>query len=103
MTRFLVGLNVIPPSLVQRFPLRLKPLTMVLAGVLAGTCSCSELAGLENSQPTADQIRCQAGPDCDAKWRMATKWATETSGLKIEKTMDTLIQTATSPQGSRTL
>jgi len=40
---------------------------VLIAGVLFGACSCSEVAGdLEASKP--EQIRCQAGPDCDLKW-----------------------------------
>lgn len=78
--------------------LRLVP----VAGVLFGTCGCSELAGdLGVSKP--EQIRCQVGPDCDLKWERAYTWVVESSGLKLKTKTDGLIKTAESPGNDRTL
>ena len=81
----------------------MKYLRLVLiAGVLFGACSCSEVAGdLSVSMP--QQIRCQAGPDCDLKWERAYTWVVESSGLKLKTRTDGLIKTAESPGESRTL
>ena len=65
---------------------------VLIAGVLFGACSCSELAGdLGVSKP--EQIRCQAGADCDLKWDRAYKWLVENSGLKLKTKTDGLIKT----------
>lgn len=75
---------------------------MLMAGVLFGACSCSELAGdLGVSKP--EQIRCQVGPDCDLKWERAYTWVVESSGLKLKTKTDGLIKTAGSPGNDRTL
>ena len=74
----------------------------LIAGVLFGACSCSELAGdLSVSKP--EQIRCQVGPDCDLKWERAYTWVVESSGLKLKTKTDGLIKTAESPGNDRTL
>ena len=82
---------------------RVRYLRLVLiAGVLFGACSCSELAGdLRVSKP--EQIRCQVGPDCDLKWERAYTWVVESSGLKLKTKTDGLIKTAESPGNDRTL
>jgi hypothetical protein len=49
------------------------------------------------------QVRCQAGPDCDLKWERAYTWVVESSGLKLKTRTDGLIKTAESPGESRTL
>jgi hypothetical protein len=65
---------------------------VLIAGVLFGACSCSEVAGdLSISKP--EQIRCQAGHDCDLKWDRAYKWVVENSGLKLKTKTDGLIKT----------
>jgi len=75
---------------------------VLIAGVLFGACSCSELAGdLAVSKP--EQIRCQVGPDCDLKWERAYTWVVENSGLKLKTKTDGLIKTAESPGNDRTL
>ena len=68
---------------------------LLIAGVLFfGTCGCSEIAGdFGASKP--EQIRCQAGPDCDSKWERAYKWVVENSGLKLKTKTDGLIKTET--------
>ena len=74
----------------------------LIAGVLSGACSCSKVAGdLDVSMP--QQIRCQAGPDCDLKWERAYTWVVESSGLKLKTKTDGLIKTAESPGNDRTL
>jgi len=74
----------------------------LIAGVLFGACSCSELAGdLSVSKP--EQIRCQVGTDCDLKWERAYTWVVESSGLKLKTKTDGLIKTAESPGNDRTL
>ncbi len=65
---------------------------VLLAGLLFGTCSCSELGG-DFGVPKPEQIRCQAGPDCDLKWDRAYKWVLENSGLKLKTKTDGLIKT----------
>ena len=75
---------------------------LLMAGVLFGVCSCSELSGdLGVSKP--EQIKCQVGPDCDLKWERAYTWVVESSGLKLKTKTDGLIKTAESPGDSRTL
>jgi hypothetical protein len=75
---------------------------VLIAGVLFGACSCTELAGdLGVSKP--EQIRCQVGPDCDLKWEKAYTWVVESSGLKLRTKTDGLIKTAESPGNDRTL
>jgi hypothetical protein len=72
---------------------------MLIAGVLFGTCSCSEVAGglgVNSSKP--DQIRCQAGPDCDLKWQRAYTWVVKSSGLKLKTKTDGLIKTVGPPE-----
>jgi hypothetical protein len=78
------------------------PRLLLIAGVLFGACSCSELAGdLGASKP--EQIRCQVGPDCDLKWERAYTWVVESSGLELKTKTDGLIKTAESPGDDRTL
>ena len=75
---------------------------VLTAGVLFAACGCSELAGdLGVSKP--EQIRCQAGPDCDLKWERAYTWVVENSGLELKTKTDGLIKTAESPRESWTL
>jgi len=65
---------------------------VLIAVVLFGACSCSEVAAdFGVSKP--EQIRCQAGPDCDLKWERAYKWVVENSGLKLKTKTDGLIKT----------
>jgi hypothetical protein len=74
---------------------------VLIGGVLFGACSCSELAG-DWGASKPDQIKCQAGPDCDLKWDRAYKWVAESSGLKLKTRTDGLIKTE-SPKDDRTL
>jgi hypothetical protein len=75
---------------------------VLVAAVLFGACSCSEVAGnLGVSKP--EQIRCQAGPGCNLKWARAYTWVVESSGLKLQTKTDGLIKTAEPPGESRTL
>jgi hypothetical protein len=68
---------------------------VLIAGVLFGACSCSEKAhDLSVNLSKPDQIRCQAGPDCNLKWERAYKWVVENSGLKLKTKTDGLIKTA---------
>ena len=67
---------------------------VLIAGVLFGACSCSEKAhDLSVNLSKPDQIRCQAGPDCNLKWERAYKWVVENSGLKLKTKTDGLIKT----------
>lgn len=75
---------------------------VLIAGVLFGACSCSELAG-DSGASNPEQIRCQLGPDCDLKWERAYTWVVESSGLKMKTKTDGLIKTAESPGDDRTL
>jgi hypothetical protein len=78
----------------------LRPL--LIAGVLFGACSCSELSGDSGvSQP--EQIKCQVGPDCDLKWERASTWVIESSGLQLKTKTDGFIKTAESPGNDRML
>ena len=75
---------------------------LLIAGVLFGACSCSELSGdLGVSKP--EQIRCQVGPDCDLKWQRAYTWVVEGSGLKLKTKTEGLLKTEESPRDDRTL
>ena|SRR6516162_3963830 len=75
---------------------------VLIAGVLFGACSCSEVArDLEVAKP--EQIRCQVGPDCDLKWERAYRWVVESSGLELKTKTDGLIKTEVAPRDSRTL
>ena len=67
---------------------------VLLAGMLFGACSCSELSG-NFGAPEPDKIKCQAGPDCDLRWERAYKWVVENSGLKLKTKTDGLIKTET--------
>jgi hypothetical protein len=67
-------------------------LSLLMVWALFGACCAGgdrPEAGL--SKPT--QITCQVGPDCDAKWARASKWATESSGLKIQSKGESQIKT----------
>ena len=65
---------------------------VLIAVVLFGACSCTGVASdFGVSKP--EQIRCQAGPDCDLKWERAYKWVVENSGLKLKTKTDGLIKT----------
>jgi hypothetical protein len=67
---------------------------VLIAVVFFGACSCSEVAGgLGGNLSKPEQIRCQAGPDCDLKWERAYKWVVENSGLKLKTKTDGLIKT----------
>jgi hypothetical protein len=79
--------------------LRLLPL---IAGVLFGACSCSQLAG-DSDLSKPEQIICQVGPDCDLKWERAYTWVVESSGLKLKTKTDGFIKTAESSGDDRTL
>ena len=77
---------------------------VLIAGVLFGTCSCSGVAGgLGVNSSKSEQIRCQAGPDCDLKWQRAYTWVVESSGLKLKTKTDAVIKTVEPPGESRTL
>jgi len=77
---------------------------VLIAGVLFGACSCSEgVDRLDVKLPKPEQITCQAGPDCDLKWKRAYTWVLESSGLKLQTHTDGLIKTVESPKVSRTL
>ena len=65
---------------------------VLIAVVLFGACSCSEMAG-DFGVSKSEQISCQAGPDCDLKWERAYKWVVENSGLKLKTKTDGLIKT----------
>ena len=80
------------------------PKMILIAGVLFGTCSCSEVTGgLGVNSSKSEQIGCQAGPDCDLKRERAYTWVVESSGLKLKTRTDGLIKTVESPEESRTL
>ena len=77
---------------------------VLIAGVLFGACSCSERAhDLSVNLSKPDQIRCQAGPDCELKWKRAYTWVLESSGLKLQSKTDGLIKTVEPPGVDRTL
>ena len=65
---------------------------VLIAVVLFGACSCSEVAG-DFGVSKSEQISCQAGPDCDLKWERAYKWVLENSGLKLKTKTNGLIKT----------
>jgi len=65
---------------------------VLIAVVLFGACSCSEVAG-DFGVSKSEQISCQAGPDCDLKWERAYKWVVEDSGLKLKTKTGGLIKT----------
>ena len=65
---------------------------VLIAVVLFGACSCSEVAG-DFGVSKSEQISCQAGPECDLKWERAYKWVVENSGLKLKTKTDGLIKT----------
>jgi hypothetical protein len=75
----------------------------LLAGCLLGTCSCSVLGSSESTPSKPWLIRCQAGPDCESKWKRAGAWVSESSGLKVQTKTDALIKTEQSREDSRTL
>jgi hypothetical protein len=75
---------------------------LLIAGVLFGACSCSELSG-DSGVSKPEQIRCQVGPDCDLKWQRAYTWVVEGSGLKLKTKTDGLLKTEESPRDDRTL
>jgi hypothetical protein len=77
---------------------------MLRAGILFGTCGCSELAGgLGVNSSKSEQIRRQAGADCDLKWERAYTWVVESSGLKLKTKTDAIIKTVEPLGESRTL
>jgi hypothetical protein len=76
---------------------------MLIAGVLFGTCSCQLAGGLAVNSSKSEQIRCQAGPECDLKWERAYTWVVESSGLKLKTKTDAIIKTVEPPGESRTL
>jgi hypothetical protein len=76
---------------------------VLIAGVLFGTCSCSVTGGLGVKSSKLEPVRCQAGPDCDLKWKRAYTWVVESSGLKLKTKTDNLIKTMESPGVTRTL
>ena len=75
---------------------------LLIAGVLFGASSCSELSG-DSGVSKPEQIRCQVGPDCDLKWQRAYTWVVEGSGLKLKTKTDGLLKTEDSPRDDRTL
>ena len=75
---------------------------LLIAGVLFGACSCSELSG-DSGVSKPEQIRCQVGPDCDLKWERAYTWVVESSGLQLKTKTDGLIKTVESPGDNRSL
>jgi hypothetical protein len=76
---------------------------MLIAGVLFGTCSCSVTSGLGVNSSKPELVTCQAGPDCDVKWKRAYTWVVERSGLKLKTKTDGMIKTVESPGATRTL
>ena len=74
----------------------------LIASVIFGACSCSELAD-DSGVSKPDQVRCQIGPDCDSKWERSYTWVVESSGLKLKTKTDGLIKTAESPGNDRML
>jgi len=87
-------------------PMRCLPVSAFLACTLFGAWSCSGGGGgggLEANLTKPPKVTCQAGSDCDGKWGRANKWVTESSGLKIQTTTDSLITTVQSKVDSRTL
>ncbi len=78
-------------------------IVFVLGVAVAVSSSCSHQSDLNGGLPGHDKITCKAGFDCDLKWKMAAKWATESSGVKVQTTTDTVIKTAQSAQDSRIL
>ena len=93
--------TLLPSNLADVFHLHIPK--MLIAGVLFGTCGCSELAGGLGNSSKSEQIRCQAGPDCDLKWKRAYTWVVESSGLKLKTKTDAIIKTEEPPGESRTL
>jgi hypothetical protein len=80
------------------------PQLLLITGVLFSACGCSEgTHDLDVNLSKSDQIRCQAGPDCESKWERAYKWVLESSGLKLGTKTDGLIKTEEPPGASRTL
>jgi hypothetical protein len=75
---------------------------VLIAGVLFGVCSCSELSG-DSGVSKPEQIKCQVGPDCDLKWERAYTWVVESSGLQLKTKTDGLIKTVESPGDNRSL
>jgi hypothetical protein len=76
---------------------------VLIAGALFGACSCSVTGGSGVNSSKPEPVRCQAGPDCDLKWKRANTWVVENSGLKLQTKTDDLIKTAGSPGVTRTL
>jgi hypothetical protein len=83
--------------------MRYVRLNSLMAWVLFGACSCAGGGGPEAGLSKPEQITCQAGPDCDAKWARANKWVTESSDLKIVTKTDWQIKTVPSTGDSRKL
>jgi hypothetical protein len=83
--------------------MRYVRLNSLMVWVLFGACSCAGGGGPEAGLSKPEQITCQAGPDCDAKWSRANKWLSESSGLKIETKKDSQIKTVQSKGDSRVL
>lgn len=78
---------------------------VLIAGVLFGACSCagSVTGGLGVNSSKPRPVTCQAGTDCDLKWKRAYTWVVERSGLKLKTKTDGMIKTV-DPQGvTRTL
>ena len=83
--------------------MRYVRLNSLMVWVLFGACSCAGGGGPEAGLSKPEQITCQAGPDCDAKWARANKWVTESSDLKIVTKTDWQIKTVQSTGDSRKL
>jgi hypothetical protein len=62
--------------------------------------NCSGLLGSSKGLPALG-IKCEVGPDCDAKWSRAKAWVAANSPLKIAKETVTIIQTVSSPADGR--
>jgi hypothetical protein len=61
--------------------------------VLLGFSACAGGGGSQDASLSKPQpIMCQAGPDCDAKWKRAIEWV-EKSGLQIASKSDAQIKT----------
>jgi hypothetical protein len=78
---------------------------VLMAGCLFGACSCSGsvTGGLDVNSPKPGPVTCQAGPDCDLKWKRAYTWVVERSGLKLKTKTDGIIKTLDPRGESRTL
>jgi hypothetical protein len=76
---------------------------VLTASLLFGACSCSVTGGLGVNSSKPELVTCQAGTDCDLKWKRAYTWVVERSGLKLKTKTDGMIKTADGPGVTPTL